>query len=98
MPSGTIRLGAPSTSANALVMTGNCFAAWTRAQAIRWVYETFFGASAALSALRRWSSVVTATSRKLVAVGTARLAVMLATNLAAAPLNGWEPPAIGNRE
>src|SRR5574338_894602 len=66
-------------------------AACTIAQPMRWVKLTFFGAIRPFSALRRRSRMATSTSRKLVAVGTARLATMFWTSRADGPLIGVAP-------
>src|SRR3954471_13062183 len=62
---------------------------------MRWVNEILPDLPAAcipaLSALRRSSSAATARTRKVVAVGTVRLSVILATSLAAGPLIGLAP-------
>ncbi len=74
-------------------MTGSSRAACTMANPIRWVNEVFLpaAASAALSALRRASSVATATSRNDVAVGTESEASMFWTRRAAGPVIGLAP-------
>src|SRR3954453_18082909 len=62
---------------------------------MRWVNEILPGLPAAcipaLSALRRSSSTATGSSRNVVAVGTVRLSIILATSLAAGPLIGLTP-------
>src|SRR5438093_355322 len=92
-PCGSKRCGFPSTSWNAWVMTGSCFAAWTIAKPIKCVNETFFprAASWAFSSLRRASSVSTALSRNDVAVGTDSESVMFWTRRAAGPVIGVRP-------
>src|SRR5213083_2978873 len=92
-PCGSRRCGFPSTSWNACVMTGSCFAAWTIAKPIRCVNETFFprAASWAFSSLRRASSVSTTMSRNDVAVGTDSESVMFWTRRAAGPTIGVRP-------
>ena len=67
-------------------MTGMSRAAWTIAQAIRCVNDSFL--PAALSALRRASRASTGTVRKLVAVGIDRLSFMNFTSVAAGPRMG----------
>src|SRR5437867_2086639 len=85
-------------------MTECRLVAWTNAKAIRWVKEILPGLPAAwsprLSPRRFSSSTPTGTTRKVVAVGTARLSFMLATSLAAGPLiadapGGTVDPAAG---
>ena len=61
------------------------------AQPMRCVKLTLRGAICALSSFRRASSVATSTSRKLVAVGTSRLAFMFWARRAAGPLIGVAP-------
>ena len=68
-------------------------AAWTIAQAIRCVKESFL--PAALSSLRLPSSASTGTVRKLVAVGIERLSFMNFTSVAAGPRMGWTSAAAG---
>src|SRR5256885_9790975 len=99
-PCGSKRCGFPSTSWNAWVMTGSCFAAWTIAKPIRCVKETFFprGASWAFSYLRRASSVSTTMSRNDVAVGTDSESVMFWTRRAAGPVMGVRPGDAGSGE
>ena len=58
---------------------------------MRCVKLAFRGAICALSAPRRASSVATSISRKLVAVGTARLAFMFRASVAAGPRIGVAP-------
>ena len=67
-------------------MTGMSRAAWTIAQAIRCVNDSFL--PALLSALRRASRVSTGRVRKLVAVGIERLSFMNFTSVAAGPRMG----------
>ena len=67
-------------------MTGMSRAAWTIAQAIRCVNDSFL--PAALSALRRASRASTGSVRKLVAVGIDRLSFMNLTSVAAGPRMG----------
>ncbi len=84
--SGVTRCGLPSTSVNALAMTGMSSVARTIAQAIRWVNESFL--PAALSCPRRPASSSTASVRKLVAVGIERLSSMKRARVAAGPRIG----------
>src|SRR5947208_4258264 len=99
-PCGSRRCGFPSTSWNAWVMTGSCFAACTIAKPIRCVNETFFprAVSWAFSSLRRASSVSTAISRNDVAVGTDSESVMFWTRRAAGPVMGVRPGVAGSGE
>src|SRR5437879_1809628 len=98
-PCGSRRCGLPSTSWNAWVMPGSCFAACTIAKPIRCVNEIFFprATSWAFSSLRRASSVSTTMSRNEVAVGTDKESVMFWTRRAAGPVIGVKPGA-GRRE
>ena len=72
-------------------MTGQSLAAWTIAQATRWVKETFTprSFSTPFSALRLASNVSTATVRNDVAVGTARLSSMAEASIAAGPRSAF---------
>ena len=69
----------------------------TIAQPMRWVKLTLRGAIWPFSSFRRASSVATSTSRKLVAVGTPRLATMFCASRAAGPLIGVAPAGMGER-
>src|SRR3954452_13001770 len=90
--SGDVTAGLPSVVVNARFMTGNSASARTSAKPIRCVKETL-----PPRPRRRWLLMTTRLSissfagiaRTLVAVGTARLASMLETTRAAAPLSGW---------
>src|SRR2546423_647848 len=99
-PCGSKRCGFPSTSWNAWVITGSCFAACTIANPIRCVNEPFFprAASWAFSSLRRASSVSTTMSRNEVAVGTDNESVMFWTRRAAGPVMGVRPGDAGSGE
>jgi hypothetical protein len=74
-------------------MTGMSRAAWTIAQAIRCVNDSFL--PAALSALRRASRASTGRVRKLVAVGIDRLSFMNLTSVAAGPRMGSTATSAG---
>src|SRR3954452_20640367 len=90
--SGDVTAGLPSVVVNARFMTGNSASARTSAKPIRWVKETL-----PPRPRRRWLLMTTRLSISsfagialtLVAVGTVRLASMLETTRAAAPLN-WD--------
>src|SRR5919199_3959003 len=74
-------------------MVGQSPAAFTIAQAIRWVKDSL--RPAALSVRRRSSSTVTGTVRKLVAVGIDRLSFMKRARVAAGPRMGVRSASAG---
>src|SRR3978361_904948 len=88
MWAGVSRLGLPSFSSKPTFISGIERSALTRANPIRWVKETLPPRARArwlLMTMRLSHSSLTGTERTLVAVGTLRLASMLATVRAGAP-------------
>ena len=88
---GSTRYAWPSISVYAWLIERCSLAASTIAQPMRWVKLTLRGAICPFSSFRRASRVATSISRKLVAVGTPRLAVMFCASRAAGPLIGVAP-------
>src|SRR5690349_8871798 len=89
MWAGVTRLGLPSTTSKPTFISGIDFSALTRAKPMMWVNDTLPPRARArwlLITMRLSHSSLTGTDRTLVAVGTVRLASMLATVRAGAPL------------
>ena len=91
----SIANGLPSRLSKTRVITGHSFAAWTIAQAIRWVKETFIPRSLriALRAFRLASRVSTEIVRNEVAVGTSRLSSIAWASIPPARAAAFASPA-----
>ena len=91
----SIANGLPSRRSNTRVITGHSLAAWTIAQAIRWVKETFIPRSLRipLRAFRLASRVSTEIVRNEVAVGTSRLSSIAWASIPAGPRSAFASPA-----